>query len=78
MPLLKNAKKALRSSQAKAVVNQRIKSRVKTAMDNVKSKPGAENLAAAFSALDRAAKRGIFHGNKVARLKRQLSRRLAA
>lgn len=78
MPLLKNAKKALRSSQAKAVVNRRIKSRVKTTMDEMKAKPGTDNLSMAFSALDKAAKRGLFHGNKVARLKRQLSRLLAA
>lgn len=78
MPLLKNAKKALRSSQAKAVVNRRIKSRVKTSTDAMKAAPGQENLSAAFSALDKAVKRGLFHGNKVARLKRQLSRLVAA
>lgn len=78
MPLLHNAQKALRSSQAKAVINRRIKSQVKTSMDAVKAKPGSETVSAAFAALDRAAKRGLFHRNKVARLKSQLSRRLAA
>lgn len=74
MPILKNAKKALRSSEAKAVVNRRVKSRVKTTVDAMKAKPGSNQLNSAFSALDKAAKRGLFHGNKVARLKRQLSR----
>lgn len=74
MPLLKNAKKALRSSQAKAAVNSRVKSRVKTSLDKVKVNPTPENLSAAFSSLDKALKRKLFHANKVARLKSQLSR----
>lgn len=78
MPLLKSAQKALRSSQAKAIVNRRIKSQVKTSVDAAKVKPGSETVSVAFSALDRAAKRGLFHRNKVARLKSQLSRSLVA
>lgn len=74
MPLLNNAKKALRASEHKATVNRRIKSQVKTAVDKVKATPNAENMASAFSALDKAVKRGLFHINKVARLKSQLSR----
>lgn len=78
MPLLHNAKKALRSQAAKAEINSRVKSRVKTALDKVKAEPTAENLSTAFSSLDKALKRNIFHANKVARLKSQLSRLLSA
>jgi ribosomal protein S20 len=74
MPLLNNAKKALRVSARKTVVNSRIKSQVKTSLDKVKAEPTSENLSSAFSALDKAVKRGLFHINKVARLKSQLSR----
>lgn len=74
MPLLNNAKKALRASERKAAVNRRIKSQVKTSLDKVKETPTPENVSGAFSALDKAVKRGLFHINKVARLKSQLSR----
>lgn len=76
MPILKNAQKALRSSQRKAVVNQRNRSQVKTTTDAFKKNPTAELLAAAFSALDRAAKNHLSHKNKVARVKSQLSKKL--
>jgi len=78
MPLLNNAKKALRASERKAIVNRRIKSQVKTSLDKMKETPTSENMSAAYSALDKAVKRGLFHINKVARLKGQLSRVLAA
>lgn len=77
MPILKNAKKALRVSQRKAVVNGRIKSRMKTAVDAVKKSPAAETLSAAFAAVDTAAKRNIIHKNKAARIKSQLSKLVA-
>jgi len=74
MPLLRNAKKALRVSKRKALVNQRIKSRVKTFTDAFKKDPSQENLAQAYSAIDKAVKGNLYHANKAARLKRQLSK----
>ncbi len=73
MPLLKNAKKALRRSHARAEYNQRIKSHIKSASDAVKATKKASSLPAAFSALDKALKRGLVHRHRVARLKSQLS-----
>ena len=73
MPILQNAKKALRSSQRKAEVNRRIKSRMKTMMDKVKAEPTPENLRNAYAAIDTAAKR-VIHPNRAARLKSQLSK----
>jgi len=74
MPLLRNAKKALRQSLAKAEINRRVKSQVKTAVDKAHAKPSSEAVSGAFSALDRALKSHLFHRNKVARVKSQLSR----
>lgn len=74
MPILANAKKALRSSQRKAVFNQRVKSMVKTAVKTVKGEPNPKNLSEAFSNIDKAVKKNIFHRNKAARLKSQLSK----
>ncbi len=77
MPLLKNAKKALRVSKRKTITNRRIKSRVKTLTDAYKSDPKPAGLSAAFSAIDRAVKRNIFHRNRAARIKSQLSKLIA-
>jgi ribosomal protein S20 len=65
MPILQNAKKALRVSIKKTKVRQPIKSRVKNALDTIKKTPSGDNLAKAFSAIDRAAK-------KISYIKRKL------
>ena len=74
MPILHNAHKALRVSKRKAASRQPIKSKVKTMTDAMKSKPTGENLSSAFSAIDRAVKRNIFHKKQGARLKSHLSK----
>lgn len=74
MPLLQNAKKALRSSRKKAVVNSRVRSILKTMTDKMKKEPTAENLAAAFSSIDKASKKNLIHKNKAGRIKAQLSK----
>lgn len=69
--------KALRQDRRRAVMNRRTRSQAKTAMDAMKKSPSPENLSAAFSALDRAAKKNVFHKNKASRLKAALSKLLA-
>lgn len=76
MPLLKNAIKALKVSQKKTIANSQIKSRIKTAVDDMKKSPTAEKLSTAFSALDRGVKRNILQKNKAARTKASLSKLL--
>lgn len=78
MPLLSNAKKALRSSKRKAIVNSRVRSRMRTALKNVAEKPSAETIATAYSAIDTACKRNLLHKNKASRLKSQISAKKAA
>lgn len=78
MPLLKNAKKALRSSKRKAIVNSRVKSRMKTAMDAVKASASQETVSEAYSRIDRAVKQNLIHKNKAARLKSQVSKLVSA
>jgi ribosomal protein S20 len=76
MPILKNAKKALRVSKRKAALRQPVKSKVKTVRDAMKKKPSVENLSSAFSAIDRAVKRNIFPKKRAARLKSQMAKLL--
>jgi small subunit ribosomal protein S20 len=76
MPILKNAKKALRASQRKTIINTQLKSKMKTAIDEMKKSPAADKLSAAFSALDRSVKKNIVQKNKAARVKASLSKLL--
>lgn len=77
MPILQNAKKALRSSKRKFGINARIKSQMKTAVDTVRATMSPENLSEAFSKIDRAVKRGLVHKNKAARLKSRAAKSAA-
>ena len=78
MPILKNAKKALRVSKRKTVINSRIKSRVKTLTDAFKKNPTSAALSEAYSSIDIAVKKNILKKNKAARVKSQLSKLLPA
>ncbi len=74
MPILKNAKKALRSSQRKSVVNQRNRSRMRTALQQVRLDKTATSIAEAYRRIDRAVKNKLIHRNKAARMKSQIAR----
>lgn len=78
MPILKNAKKALRVSKRHQVVNHRVKSRLKTSFDALKKSQKAEDLPKTYTAIDKAVKKNIIHKNKAARLKSQASKKIAA
>ena len=78
MPILKNAKKALRASVKKRDINQKVKSQAKTASDKVKKTKTAVDLPAAYSAIDKAVKKNLIHGNKAARMKSKLAKTVAA
>lgn len=77
MPILPNAKKALRASQRKQKVNQKIRSRVKNTRKKLELEPTQENLEAYYSAVDKAVKKNVYHANKGARLKSQAAKILA-
>jgi small subunit ribosomal protein S20 len=77
MPILSNAKKALRSSKRKATFNVRVRSRMKTMIKQMQATPSAERLSEAFSSLDRAVKKNILHLNAAARAKSRLSKMLS-
>lgn len=76
MPLLANAKKALRVSKRKTTINTQIKSKLKSAVDEMKKSPAADKLNQAFSAIDRGVKKHLVQKNKAARLKASLSKLL--
>lgn len=73
MPITKSAQKALKQSRKRALVNRRIKETAKRAIRLFKKNPTLKNLKRVYSALDKAAKKNVFHKNKTSRLKSRLS-----
>lgn len=80
MPITQSAKKALRGSQRKRVVNIRRKKSVEVAVKNVKklvangeAKGSTEALSLAYKALDKAAKTGLIKKNTASRRKARIT-----
>lgn len=85
MPNTKSAAKAQRNSGRKRLRNKSVKSALHTLQKRFlglvgegKKTEAAALLPQIASALDKAAKGGVIHGNKADRLKSRLSVRLAA
>ena len=75
MPNLASAKKRLRQNAKKKLVNQVIKTRVKT---ETKKAIESGDIKIAAGAIDRAAAKGVIHKNAAARKKSRLAKRLAS
>lgn len=80
MPITQSAKKALRSSDRKRVVNIRRKKNIEVAVKNVKKlivkgekKAVSGALSLAYKALDKAAKNGLIKKNAASRKKSRLA-----
>lgn len=78
MPIIKSAKKRVRIAKKAAIRNSKTKRSLKDAVKSfaralTSGKTVTEAHAKAQSELDKAAKKGIMHKNKVARKKRQLA-----
>lgn len=76
MAITSSAKKAHRASQKKRVFNLRRKDALSSATKAFNKAPAADKLAAAYQAVDKAAKRGVITKNTAARKKSKLARAL--
>lgn len=74
MPVTKSATIALRKDRYRTVINSRVRSKLKTATKQCTQNPSPQNLAALYSAADRASKKNIIHPNKASRIKAQFAR----
>jgi small subunit ribosomal protein S20 len=76
MPNIKSAKKRMQLSRDAQTRNRAVRSRIRTAIKQVRSAEDIETAEArhrtAVALLDRAARRRLYHPNKVARAKSQL------
>lgn len=77
MPIIKSAIKKLRADKKKTIINKAVKSRAVGLLTSVRKSLKIEKLPEVFSALDRAAKSGVFHKRKADRLKSRLAKLLA-
>ena len=83
MPQKRQAKKELRKSKTRTVRNQAVKNNIDFLLRQFKKAVAANNKAQAeelakklTKAIDKAAKRNIFHKNNAARKKSKLARKL--
>jgi len=78
MPIIANAKKALRQSKTRADRNSVIKARVRNAVKKTTPSATAESLTSLYSIVDKAVKKNILHKNTAARIKASASKRVVA
>jgi small subunit ribosomal protein S20 len=74
MPIIKSAKKRVRTAEKAAIRNSKTKRTLKTALKAFRSKVTGDSQAKAQSAIDTAVKKGLIHKNKAARQKAQLAK----
>jgi small subunit ribosomal protein S20 len=74
MPIIKSAQKRVRSAGRKRKQNLARKTAMKQAVKHARTNVDAKTLTTAFKALDKAAKGGVIHRNRAARLKSRLSK----
>ncbi|MFQ5452315.1 MAG: 30S ribosomal protein S20 [Candidatus Paceibacterota bacterium] len=79
MPIIKSAQKKLRQDKRRVLRNLMYKSAYKKAIRDLEKKSkeakiSIKDLSAAYSAIDKAAKQGVIHTNRAARLKARISK----
>jgi ribosomal protein S20 len=74
MPIIKSAKKRVKQTRKATARNARTKRSLRSALKSFVRKPSSSGHSKAQSNLDKAAKKGLVHKNKVARKKRQLAK----
>jgi ribosomal protein S20 len=78
MPIIKSAKKRVRVARKAAVRNSKTKRNLRSAFKVFDKSPSVKAHSSVQSNVDKAAKKGVIHKNKAARLKRQAAKRAKA
>lgn len=84
MPIIKSAKKRVKTASKAATRNSKTKRSLKTALKSFhsavtgKSKDAGDKHAKAQSAIDKTVKKGLVHKNKAARMKKQAAAKAKA
>ena len=78
MPIIASAKKRVRTARKATVRNSKTKRSLKGALKVFDKRPSGKSISDAQSQIDRAAKKGVIHKNKAARLKSQAAKKAKA
>lgn len=78
MPITKSAKKKLRKDKKRETENLKLKKSYKKTVKVTRKNPSKKNLTEASKVIDKAAKKGIIHKNKAARIKSRLTHKKTA
>lgn len=78
MPIIKSAKKRVKTANKAAVRNSKSKRSLKSALKVFAKTPSAKSHRDAQSQLDKAVKKGLVHKNKAARLKKKAAAKAKA
>jgi len=78
MPIIASAKKRVRTTRKATVRNAKTKRSLRTALKVFTKSPSSKSMSSAQSQLDKAAKKGVIHKNKAARLKANAAKRAKA
>ena len=78
MPIIASAKKRVRTTRKATVRNSKTKRSLKSALKAFTKSPSNKSISSAQSQLDRAAKKGVIHKNKAARLKSHAAKKAKA
>ena len=78
MPIIKSAKKRVKSTKKATIRNSKSKRSLKSALKAFGRKPSAASHSSAQSQLDKAVKKGLIHKNKASRLKKQAAAKAKA
>jgi small subunit ribosomal protein S20 len=78
MPIIKSAKKRVRTAQKAAVRNSKTKRSLRNAVKLFAAGPSSKSHSSVQSTLDKAVKKGVIHKNKAARLKKKAAAKAKA
>ncbi len=78
MPVIENAKRALRGSERKRQMNDLTRTKFEVAVRVAKKEKSKKTVSAAFSQVDKAAKKNVIHKNRAARIKSRLAKLIAS
>ena len=74
MPVIKSARKKLRSDKKRNSANRKIETLINITIKKAQRKSTPKSIQEAFSIIDKGVKKNIIHKNKAARLKSRLSK----
>lgn len=78
MPIIKSAKKRVRTASKAAIRNSKTKRSLRSALKLLAKSPNAKAHSSVQSNIDKAAKKRVIHKNKAARLQKQAAARAKA